>query len=288
MSPIEQFQELVARQPRRVRTPSERDLRIYAAVRIEGRTQREVAAACGLVQPRISQIVRDVEAWRTPELAVPLVGPRAEVEDRLALARAEQAYQQAVRSFVQSRQPLLSVRSGAGRSGPWSVRTVTERTGDPRLLRAIQRATEELHELRRRAGERDPTAAWLVQMTQAIETLLVLRRQAEREGRVTSAGSPRAAVARFLNELIGGQADNPADENVKTAYTESGQNEAPGAGASVSSSGVTSYVPTTCAAPGESRPAADPVASGREKKTEINSSCPPAITRGDRAGGLER
>ena len=46
----------------KTKTPSDRDLRIYWAVRGDRRSQRDVAREFELTQPRVCQIVRDVSA----------------------------------------------------------------------------------------------------------------------------------------------------------------------------------------------------------------------------------
>ena len=54
---------IFTRQCRRRRMPSQRNLKIFEAVRIDGQKQIVVAEQHGLQQSRISQIVASVEAW---------------------------------------------------------------------------------------------------------------------------------------------------------------------------------------------------------------------------------
>ena len=95
--------------------PCERDLEIYAAVRVDGRRQVDVAAEFGISQGRVSQIVRSVNHWRVG------MGVEAELERRdrksvdrwLEQLRIEKLYEETMELYRRSCQPRRKERERA-------------------------------------------------------------------------------------------------------------------------------------------------------------------------------
>ena len=97
---------------RRYREPSERNRKIWKAVRVERRDQEEVAREHQISQPRVSQIVRRMAAWyaeHSPEVNeladLAARGRLAEVEYR---GQVEHCLSEAMSALRRSQQPLVT------------------------------------------------------------------------------------------------------------------------------------------------------------------------------------
>src|SRR5262245_49681985 len=100
---------------RQRRRPSPRNLEIYDAVMLDGRTQLEVAAKHNLCQARISQIVASVEAWRVSTAAADRgeLAPDQNQRKELWLAqqRNHELYRRSLRAFDDSTQSLTTTKT---------------------------------------------------------------------------------------------------------------------------------------------------------------------------------
>jgi hypothetical protein len=105
----------LTRPARKRRTPSSRNLEIYEAVMLQGRTQEDVAAEFDLSQGRISQILASVEGWRASTAAAErgelTPEERQRSEQWLARRRNDELYRRNLRAFDASDQPLKTVKT---------------------------------------------------------------------------------------------------------------------------------------------------------------------------------
>src|SRR5262245_37261549 len=103
------------RPARQRRTPSRRNLEIYDALMLQGRTQEDVAEQYGLSQARISQILASVEGWRASTAAVDRGEPTPQQVQRndawLVRRRNDELYRRNLRAFDASDQPLTTVKT---------------------------------------------------------------------------------------------------------------------------------------------------------------------------------
>ena len=92
--------------------PSERDLEIFAAVKIDCRRQVDVAAEFGLCQARVSQIVQAVRNWQMrsahDDELTKQAGPY--VERQLDLRRLEWLYENTIQCYRRSCEPARAER----------------------------------------------------------------------------------------------------------------------------------------------------------------------------------
>ena len=136
--------------------PCERDWQIYAAVRVDGRRQVDVAAEFGITQGRVSQIVRSVNDWRVG------MDVEAELERRdrksvdrwLEQLRIEKLYEETMELYRRSCQPRRKERRGKDHRGEWSAETLDHQPGNLQCLKFAGR----LLELRSQLDQEPPPA----------------------------------------------------------------------------------------------------------------------------------
>ena len=139
--------------------PSERDCAIYQQHVMQGETQQKVAAAHGLSQQRVAQIVARVEGW----LGVHPEHPLAQSMRRRCARRWEILWAESMASFARSREnrEINKERTARRRAASGgddvplttiSEHTVREQNGDPRFLNIALRAAEREDKLWMRDG----------------------------------------------------------------------------------------------------------------------------------------
>ncbi len=115
-----------AAKARRIRRPSERNLRVFEQVRQLGRTQAEVAAEYGISQERVSQICRQIDRWWARTHAEP-GRDRRRAELLLARRRFERIFTHAARELAKENIALVTQRT-VWRAGDQARREETTRT----------------------------------------------------------------------------------------------------------------------------------------------------------------
>jgi hypothetical protein len=124
--------------------PTERDLEIYAAVRVDGRRQVDVAGQYGITQGRVSQIVRHVNHWRVG------MGADADLEHRdqqtvdrwLDAQRIEKLYEETMELYRRSCQPRRKERRGTDHRGEWTTESIDHQPGNLQCLKLAARLIE--------------------------------------------------------------------------------------------------------------------------------------------------
>lgn len=129
--------------------PSPRDLEIYAQV-CAGRTQQAVGDDFGLSRQRIHVIVRQVEAWLTPQM----VEHVREIKARHTTS-LEHVFREAMGAWEKSKADRLKFRRGTTPNGEIDETTREQSCGDPRFLDAAMKA---LTDIRRMWGANEPLA----------------------------------------------------------------------------------------------------------------------------------
>ncbi|MDX1946634.1 MAG: hypothetical protein SFU86_14630 [Pirellulaceae bacterium] len=200
MSTYDLWRKLAIQSARGGREPGERDKLIYLAVRVQGRSQREVAHSCGISQPRVCQIVRRVEAWRSPPAEA--VG-EGEFAAQAELAELQWLYEQAARNFRRSCEPKVVVKKN--RTGETTTRI--DQQGDTRLLWAMLRSQEKLQARRVNLLDQRQVSGGQQRIRGAIAVLIEARRRAAREGVVSTDEPAWRAVQRLVEELLGGNVE---------------------------------------------------------------------------------
>ena len=139
---------------RQLRTPSERNLKVYEQVRMLGTEQAEVARQCGITQGRVSQICSQVERWQAQERTA-LASTRDKKQRRTTLLwcrrQYEQTYAWAMRELVREQQARAATGDGGGAPAP--------RSNSAGLLNVAIRVSNYLHQMderERRASQRNP------------------------------------------------------------------------------------------------------------------------------------
>jgi hypothetical protein len=188
--------------------PRERDLEIYAAVRVDGRRQVDVAAALGITQGRVSQIVRSVQRWRAG------MGLEAELErrDRQAVdrwleeLRIDKLYEETMELFRQSCQPRRKERRGKDHRGEWSSETIDHGPGNLQCLKLAGR----LIALRREVDVEPPRPDQSANSSrshmdeyEAFRLLVEMRNDAITRGDVPEGEISEYVVRRMIGELVG-------------------------------------------------------------------------------------
>jgi hypothetical protein len=196
--------------------PSERDLEIYAAVRVDGRRQVDVAADFRITQGRVSQIVRRVNHWRVGQ------GLEAELERRdrksvdrwLAHLRIEKLYEETMELYRRSCQPRRKERRGKDYRGEWSAESIDHQPGNLQCLKFAGK----LLELSRQLDEDPPppdqspsSPRSRVDEYEAYRLLVDMREDAIRRGDVREGEISEYVVRRMIGELIGRKEQAPAD-----------------------------------------------------------------------------
>ena len=190
------------------RSPGERDLQIYAAVRVDGRRQVEVAAELGITQGRVSQIVSSVQRWRVG------MGWEAELERRdrrsvdrwLTQLRIEKLYEETMELFRRSREPRRTERRGKNQHGEWSSQTLDHQPGNLQCLKFAGR----LLGLGRQLDQDPPPSEQSPRSPrsqldeyEAFRLLVEMRDDAMRRGDVPEGENSEYVVERMMNALTG-------------------------------------------------------------------------------------
>ncbi len=188
--------------------PSERDLQVYAAVRVDGRRQVDVAAEFGLSQGRVSQIVRCVNQWRAG------LGIDAELERRdrksvdrwLEQLRIEKLYEETMELFRRSQSPRRKERRGKSHRGEWTTETLDHQPGNLQCLKLAARLIElkrQLDEDPPRPDQSSSSPRSHMDEYEAFRFLVDLRNDAVRRGDVPEADDSEVVVRRMIRELTG-------------------------------------------------------------------------------------
>jgi hypothetical protein len=133
---------------------TERELKIYERVRVDGALQHVVAAEFELTQPRISQIVKAVEVWNS-EAVLPNDTKTESYEElprqerlyatfRLHRDRLEKNYARAMRAWEESREGQITEREIRTKDGVKDEFTRKSSPGNPRFLDQAIRFSEKL------------------------------------------------------------------------------------------------------------------------------------------------
>ena len=185
--------------------PSERDMQIFAAVRVDCRRQVDVAAEFGICQSRVSQIITHVMQWRmggglAAELAT---RDRRSVECWLDQQRLEWLYEHTLELFRQSCQPKRRERAGTNQHGDWHETTTDHQTGNMQCLRLAARIIE----LRWKLDERTPAPLPHALMHADFEIIRSrlgsMVHHAQARGELPRDENPYDIVKRKLDELLG-------------------------------------------------------------------------------------
>jgi hypothetical protein len=192
------------------RRPSSRNLRIADEVKVNGRTQNEVAAEYGLSQRRISQICQQVDGYYCQtepwERGEPHGTQYEASENELARRRLTEIYRRAMRAHARSEQPLASRRTrSCGGEEAWKESSEREQRTDTGSLRVALRAMEQATKLAQRSEPREGykpehRERYLIWV---IDLLVRLRREAEQRGEVTRGPEDsEERVLRMVRELM--------------------------------------------------------------------------------------
>ena len=197
------------------RSPSERDLQIYGAVRIDGRRQVDVAAEFEITQGRVSQIVRKVHRWRVGMgIAAELERrDRRAVEQWLEQLRIDKLYEETMELFRRSCEPRRKERQGKDHRGEWSSESLDHQPGNLQCLKFAGRLIELRRQLDADPPLPDPSAnspRSRMDEYEAFRLLVDLRNDAIRRGDVPAGESSECVVQRLMQELVG-QAEKTGD-----------------------------------------------------------------------------
>ena len=192
--------------------PSERDLEIFAATRIDCRRQVEVAAEFGISQSRVSQICRNVKLWRAG------MGAEADLEGRdrkvvegwLDAQRLEWLYEHTLDNYRRSCLPKRRERKGSNQHGEWHDETIDHPPGNLQCLRLAARLLELRWKMEEKCPQPSPHALALADESTFINRLISMRIWAEHRGEVPRGEEPGRLVERLLNELLGRAEKHPA------------------------------------------------------------------------------
>jgi hypothetical protein len=185
--------------------PSERDLEIFAAVKVDCRRQVDVAAEFGISQSRVSQICRDVKLWRAG------MGIGAELEGRdqkvveawLDAQRLENLYEHTLELFRRSCQPKRRERKGANQHGEWHAETIDHPPGNLQCLRLASRLIELRWKMEEKCPQPSQQALARADESTLLMRLISMRHWAEVLGEVHRGEEPGKLVMRLLDELLG-------------------------------------------------------------------------------------
>jgi len=201
------------RPARKRRQPSPRNLEIYEAVMLAGKTQEEVAAKHEVSQARVSQIVASVDAWRVSTAAVDRgeLSPEANQrnEQWLARRRNHELYRRNIRAFDQSAQPLKTTKTVIEDGKEIRVETtVREQRPNASFLKGAQAANNELSRQAELPVKPEPKPEENYEKEHDLvdDWLWRQRRKREDEGKVARSAHPGCLVKNWLAVLLG---DNP-------------------------------------------------------------------------------
>jgi hypothetical protein len=203
---MQSIRSFVPRKPRKRPAPSQRDQEIYVEYQITGRRQAELAEKHRLTQSRVSQIIRRVAAWRASadareEGELP-VAQRQHLDRWLEYERLNFVCREAMHHFGTQQKHIAHKH---GQRDEKHFDETTERLLPPSLqcLKILLAANAQLSKLEQKPhlSFRDPDE----QQRRVIlfEELQRLRKEAEREGRVTPTHGPRSVADAWLRALVG-------------------------------------------------------------------------------------
>ena len=188
-------------------SPGERDLQIYAAVRVEGRRQVDVAAEFGITQGRVSQIVGRVNHWRLS------MGFDAELERRdrksvdrwLAHLRIEKLYEETMELYRRSRSPRRKERRVKNQQGESSTETIDHQVGNLQCLKFAGRllALQWELEVDERPDQSASSPRSRLDEYEAFRMLVDMRDDAIRRGDVPEGEHSESVVRRMVDEMVG-------------------------------------------------------------------------------------
>jgi len=192
--------------------PTERDLEIFAAVKVDCRRQVDVAAQFGISQSRVSQICRDVKLWRAGMGAAGELEARDQtaVEAWLDAQRLENLYEHTLELFRRSCQPKRRERKGTNQHGEWHDETIDHQAGNLQCLRLASRLLELRWKMLEKCPQPSPDALALADERTLITRLISMRHWAEHRGEVPKGEPPGRLVTRLLDELLGRGEKQPA------------------------------------------------------------------------------
>jgi hypothetical protein len=202
-----------ARKPRGRSRPSERNLRIYEAVRLHGRTQQQLARETGLSQGRVSQICRQVAAWRDAAACAVGASPpdaahRAQVERQLLKRQLEQVCRTALAQLERQRQPLVTERHVRRGTASWTEIIRRDQRPDARWIKIAARASNLILELDdRQADQMQEDAARLAALVRQAQQ--VMDQQRAEAGNSAASGGPRNGYRTSINSSYDGPANSP-------------------------------------------------------------------------------
>jgi hypothetical protein len=136
--------------PFRVRRVRGRDRQIYERVKVEGKTQREVAAEFKVSQPRVQQICQRVEQWIGQTLPPGFVDAqrmaRLHAAARTHRLRLDWFYEQASLGWQKSLESQITVKKRFVKEEEVEERTGKTMSGNYRYLDALMRLDREMLE----------------------------------------------------------------------------------------------------------------------------------------------
>ena len=144
--------QLVQATRSRARRPSQRNLEIYEAVHVKGKSQLEVGAFRGLSQSRVSAICRQVARWRgehePSELGEPQGAVKVRAERFLTRRRLEEVYGWTLRGLESSGQSLVSQVTRSRDDGPtWRITQRKEQNFNVQWAKVARATVNDLHKL---------------------------------------------------------------------------------------------------------------------------------------------
>jgi hypothetical protein len=222
---------------------TERELKIYERVKVDGALQHMVAAEFELTQSRISQIVKAVEVWNS-EAVLP-TDPRTEsLEElprqerlyatfRLHRDRLEKNYARAMRAWEESREGQITEKEIRTKDGVKDEFTRKSSPGNPRFLDQAIRFSEKLLKMEGFSGrgevhvgchnrlheEPTPTAEFTASANEIYDKLFN-EMMADVQARIDKAQAAEAAAAAAIAAATAVQAASLAGEKPQRVGTE--------------------------------------------------------------------
>jgi hypothetical protein len=198
-------------QPTPRRTPSSRNLEIYAQVKIRGCSQTQVAGEHKLTQSRVSRIIAQVEAWRgaSPDAQDQLsVTQRCRHERWLAHERWEMIFQRSIEELAASHRTLTSERSGERDGKPFREVTKREQATSVQWMKTATKAAENLLKLAELEPLPNPPSyeQSAAQERYRIEQWLIKKRiEAEIDKKTATSSNVAELIDQLLAALLGEQ-----------------------------------------------------------------------------------
>ena len=144
------------RQPRERPKPSPRNMQIYELVRVQNEPQEQVAARFGINQQRVSQICRQVEAWRQwLETAPDFEVRTADERRRMLLAarlREERLLLLALQRAIEPAETLVTERTMTSSEGTKVDRYEKVLPANPAWLKFAAQSARRIARLGQRLG----------------------------------------------------------------------------------------------------------------------------------------